>query len=70
MSESHSTLTICSEQDGGILSALAHVPLRPSNDYYTLSDILMNGTSLNGSLVNILFGIKSVNDMWSIILVN
>ena len=62
MSESHSVLNSCKEQDS--LYTLAHIPLRPSNDYYTLTDILVNGSSLNGSLVNMLVGIKFVRTVY------
>ena len=42
-------------------SSLAHVPLRSSNDYYTLTDILSNGMTIDGSHVNILAVIRSVS---------
>ena len=63
VSELHTTVALYNERDGADFTHLAHVPLRPSNDYYTLSDILMNGMSLDGAHVNLLAGIKSVSCM-------
>ena len=60
VSEIYSTLTL---YDGGNytqFTALAHIPLRPPNDYYTLSDLLNSGQSLDGSNVNILAIVKRV----------
>lgn len=45
------------------LSSLAHVPIRPHDDYYTLSDILANGQSLDGSYLNLLAIVASVSNM-------
>ena len=45
------------------LSSLAHVPIRPHDDYYTLSDILANGQSLDGSYLNLLAIVASVSNL-------
>lgn len=60
VSESHSSLNIYNGMDYSEFSSLAHVPLRSSNDYYTLTDILSNGMTIDGSHVNILAVIRSV----------
>lgn len=60
MSETYSTLILYDGMNYTNFTALAHVPLRPSNDYYTLSDILSSGQSLGGSFINILAIVKHV----------
>ncbi len=61
MSEVHSSVSMYSGWDYTEFAALAHVPLRPPNDYYPLGDIMANGQSLDGSFVNILAIVKSVS---------
>lgn len=66
VSEIYSTLTL---YDGGNytqFTALAHVPLRPPNDYYSLSDLLSSDQSLDGSNVNMLAIVKHVWEMLSL----
>ena len=62
VSEKYSTLTLYDGTNYTDFTALAHIPLRPPNDYYTLFDVLSNGQSLDGSSVNILAIIKHVSD--------
>ena len=61
MSEAHSDVALYSGWDYTDYTSLAHVPLRPPNDYYTLSDILANGTTLEGSHINILAAVRDVS---------
>ena len=60
VSENYSSLSLYDGLDYTEFSALTHIPLRPPNDYYTLSEVLRNGQSLDGSSVNILAIIKYV----------
>eukprot|EP00731_Ephydatia_muelleri_P029149 Em0020g793a len=60
MSEAHSDVALYSGWDYTDYTSLAHVPLRPPNDYYTLSDILANGTTLEGSHINILAAVRDM----------
>ncbi|KAK3768180.1 hypothetical protein RRG08_031719 [Elysia crispata] len=39
---------------------LIHTPTRPSNDFYTLEDIIANGMSLQGEHINILAVVKRI----------
>ena len=41
---------------------LIHTPTRPSNDFYTLEDIIANGMSLQGEHINILAVVKRVKN--------
>ena len=63
MSEIHSTLSLYNGWDYTEFTALAHVPLRPPNDYYSLSDISASGQSLDGSHINILAIVKNVRNL-------
>ena len=58
LSEAHSEVALYSGWDYTEYTSLAHVSLRPSNDYYTLGDILANGTSLEGNHINILAAVR------------
>ena len=60
-SETHSTIGLYSGWDYTDFMALAHVPIRPPNDFYPLGDILSNGQALDGSHINILAVVKSVS---------
>ena len=60
ISEAHSEVTLYSGWDYAEYTSLAHVPLRPLNDYYTLTDVLANGNSLEGSHINILAVVRDV----------
>lgn len=39
---------------------LLQVPVKPSNDFYTICDILTNGPTLNGEVINILAVVRQV----------
>ena len=60
-SETHSTIGLYSGWDYTEFMALAHVPIRPPNDYYPLGDVLANGQALDGSHINILAIVKNVS---------
>jgi len=60
VSEIHSSLSLYNGWDYTEFTALAHVPIRPPNDYYSLSDISANGQILDGSHINILAIVKNV----------
>jgi hypothetical protein len=40
---------------------VAHVPIKASNDFYTLGDIIANGQNLHGEHINIMAAVKSVS---------
>uniref|UniRef100_A0A2K5JN92 Uncharacterized protein n=1 Tax=Colobus angolensis palliatus TaxID=336983 RepID=A0A2K5JN92_COLAP len=63
LSENHSTVKVCSsyEVDTKLLS-LIHLPVKQSHDYYSLGDIVANGHSLNGKIINVLAAVKSVGE--------
>ena len=63
VSEIYSTLSLYNGWDYTEFTALAHVPLRPPNDYYPLSDISASGQSLDGSHINILAIVKNVRNI-------
>ncbi|XP_012502952.1 PREDICTED: meiosis-specific with OB domain-containing protein, partial [Propithecus coquereli] len=63
LSENHSTVKVCSScgVDTKLLS-LIHLPVKESQDYYTLGDIVANGQSLNGKIINVLAAVRSVGE--------
>jgi len=63
VSEIYSTLSLYNGWDYTEFTTLAHVPLRPPNDYYPLSDISTSGQSLDGSHINILAIVKNVRNI-------
>ncbi|XP_003790952.1 meiosis-specific with OB domain-containing protein [Otolemur garnettii] len=64
LSENHSTVKVCSscEVDAKLLS-LIHLPVKESCDYYSLGDIVANGPSLNGKIINVLAAVRSVGEL-------
>nr|KAF6490212.1 meiosis specific with OB-fold [Molossus molossus] len=63
LSEDHSIVKVCSsyEVDTKLLS-LIHVPVKESQDYYSLGDIVANGHSLDGRIINVLAAVRSVGE--------
>ncbi|XP_053069682.1 meiosis-specific with OB domain-containing protein isoform X3 [Acinonyx jubatus] len=63
LSENHSTVKVCSsyEVDTKLL-ALIHLPIKESRDYYSLGDIVANGHSLDGKIINVLAAVRSVGE--------
>ncbi|XP_023472378.1 meiosis-specific with OB domain-containing protein isoform X4 [Equus przewalskii] len=63
LSENHSTVKVCSsyEVDTKLLS-LIHLPVKESCDYYSLGDIVANGHSLDGRIINVLAAVRSVGE--------
>ena len=53
---------VCSpyEVDTKLLS-LIHLPVKESRDYYSLADIVANGHSLDGRIINVLAAVRSVS---------
>jgi len=45
----------------GDFDVIAHVPIKASNDFYTLSDIVANGKDLHGEHINIMAAVRSVS---------
>jgi len=39
----------------------AHLPVKPNNDYYTISDIIANGETINGDIISIMAVVKRVS---------
>ncbi|XP_069426594.1 meiosis-specific with OB domain-containing protein isoform X1 [Ovis canadensis] len=63
LSENHSTVKLCSsyEVDAKLLS-LIYLPVKESCDYYSLGDIVANGHSLDGKIINVLAAVRSVGE--------
>lgn len=61
VSEKRSTIKHSSGLKMSDLSGLIHTPVKTSNDYYTISDILTNGQQLHGEIISIMAVVKSVS---------
>ncbi|XP_027761238.1 meiosis-specific with OB domain-containing protein [Empidonax traillii] len=63
LSENHSVVktSSCYEADTRLLSLL-HLPVKDPQDYYSLGDIVANGQSLNGRILNVLAAVMSVGE--------
>lgn len=61
LSENHSVVRICArcEVDSQLLTLL-NLPVKDPQDFYSLGDIVANGQSLDGKIINVLAAIKSV----------
>ncbi|XP_049624044.1 meiosis-specific with OB domain-containing protein [Suncus etruscus] len=63
LSETHSKVKVCSSFEVDIkLLSLIHLPVKASQDYYSLGDIVANGQSLDGKIINVLAAVKSVGE--------
>ena len=40
----------------------AHLPVKPNNDYYTISDIIANSEAVNGDVISIMAVVKRVSE--------
>ena len=61
VSETHSSASLFSGWDTTEFDNISHIPIKTSNDFYTLGDIIANDQSLNGEHVNIQAVVKSVS---------
>ncbi|XP_008926454.2 meiosis-specific with OB domain-containing protein [Manacus vitellinus] len=63
LSENHSVVktSLCYETDTRLLPLL-HLPVKDPQDYYSLGDIVANGQSLNGRILNVLAAVMSVGE--------
>ncbi|XP_059011373.1 meiosis-specific with OB domain-containing protein isoform X1 [Mustela lutreola] len=63
LSENHSTVKVCSSyQVDTKLLALIYLPVKESHDFYSLGDIVANGCSLDGRIINVLAAVRSVGE--------
>ncbi|XP_027469951.2 meiosis-specific with OB domain-containing protein isoform X5 [Zalophus californianus] len=63
LSENHSMVKVCSGyQVDNKLLALIYLPVKESRDFYSLGDIVANGCSLDGRIINVLAAVRSVGE--------
>ncbi|KAM7432715.1 hypothetical protein ABFA07_016895 [Porites harrisoni] len=60
VSETHSSVSLFSGWDTSVFDRISHIPVKTSNDFYTLGDIIANDQNLHGEHVNIQAVVKSV----------
>ncbi|NXP38525.1 MEIOB protein, partial [Leiothrix lutea] len=63
LSENHSVVKTspCYDTDTRLLSLL-HLPVKNPQDYYSLGDIVANGQSLHGRVLNVLAAVMAVSE--------
>ena len=61
VSETYSTISLYSGPDHSELSSLAHTPLRLARDCHTLSSIVANRESVEGTHVSLMAAIRHVS---------
>ncbi|XP_053197090.1 meiosis-specific with OB domain-containing protein [Scomber japonicus] len=63
VTEAHSQVLLCADMDTtDRLLPLIHLPVKDSRDFYSLGDIVANGQTLNGTVINILAAVKSIGE--------
>ncbi|XP_003961551.2 meiosis-specific with OB domain-containing protein isoform X1 [Takifugu rubripes] len=64
ISEAHSQVYMCADTTTiDRLVPLIYRPVKDSRDFYSLGDILANGQSLDGTIINILAAVKSIGEL-------
>ncbi|KAK7507687.1 hypothetical protein BaRGS_00001622 [Batillaria attramentaria] len=63
VSENHGSVDVYTGWDAASYTSFLSLPIRPSNDYYTLEDITISGAALQGEHINILAAIKKVGQI-------
>ncbi|TNN04088.1 hypothetical protein fugu_001117 [Takifugu bimaculatus] len=64
ISEAHSQVYMCADTTTiDRLVPLIYHPVKDSRDFYSLGDILANGQSLDGTIINILAAVKSIGEL-------
>ncbi|XP_038064196.1 meiosis-specific with OB domain-containing protein-like [Patiria miniata] len=58
LSEKYSTLSLYGGWNVEIYNPLQHIPIRESDNYYTLADVIANGQSLHGEHINVMVLLK------------
>ena len=61
VSETHASVSLFSGWDTSEFDNISHIPIKTSNDFYTLGDIIANDQNLHGEHVNIQAVVRSVS---------
>ncbi|XP_076025819.1 meiosis-specific with OB domain-containing protein [Genypterus blacodes] len=63
VTEAHSQVLLCTDMDTvDKMLPLIHLPAKDSRDFYSLGDIVANGRSLDGLLLNILAAVRAISE--------
>ncbi|KAF7659490.1 hypothetical protein LDENG_00295410 [Lucifuga dentata] len=61
VTEAHSQVLLCTDMaTADRMLSLIHLPAKDSRDFYSLGDIVANGQSLDGQVINILAAVRSI----------
>ena len=61
LSETHSSVSLYSGWDLSEFDIIAHIPIKASNDFYTLGDVIANGQSIHGEHISLQAAVKNVS---------
>ena len=61
LSETHSSVSLYSGWDLSEFDIIAHIPVKASNDFYTLGDVIANGQNLHGEHISLQAVVKTVS---------
>ena len=61
LSETHSSVSLYSGWDLSEFDIIAHIPIKASNDFYTLGDVIANGQSLHGEHISLQAVVRTVS---------
>jgi len=61
VNERHGAVKPYTEWNANEYLRYAHLPVKPHNDYYTISDITVNGQAINGDVISIMAVVKQVS---------
>ena len=61
VSEAHSSVSLLNGCDMSEFDNISHIPIKASNDFYTLGDIIANDQNLHGEHINIQAVVKTVS---------
>lgn len=61
VSEAHSQVYMCTDKVViERMLPLIHLPVKNTSDFYSLGDIVANGQTLDGTVINVLAAVRSV----------
>ncbi|XP_064638247.1 meiosis-specific with OB domain-containing protein-like isoform X2 [Lineus longissimus] len=70
ISENHSTVKLYEGSDVEDFNKLHNIPVKASDDFYTLGDILANGQNISGETISILAGVRKVGALRDVLCKN
>jgi len=61
VNENQGTVKVYTDWNANEYLRYAHLPVKPNNDYYCISDIMVNSEAINGDVINVMAVVKRVS---------